>query len=80
MLDQLKQGVMAGILGELLQIKYYPLIYYPTWHSGKNISRHVGGAEFRAKSLFFSVSSFLFSFFPLRLVFLVIVVLFCFFI
>ena len=25
----------------------------PTWRSGKNISRHVGSAEFRARSLFF---------------------------
>ena len=29
MLDQLKQGVMADILGEMLQIKYYPLIHDP---------------------------------------------------
>ena len=69
MLDQLKQVMPAEILG-----------------SGKNISRHVGGAEFRAKSLFSFFSSPLFFlfffhfFFPLRLVFLVIVVLFCFFI
>ena len=39
----------------------------PTWRSGKNISRHVGSAEFRAKSLFFLC---------FRLVFLVIVVFF----
>ena len=77
MLDQLKQGVLAEILGEMLLRKYYPLIHYPTWDSGKNIFRHVGGAEFWAKSLFSFFSSLLFFFFfPLRLVFLVIV--FCF--
>ena len=41
----------------------------PTWRSGKNISRHVGSAEFGAKSLFFffvslySVSFFTFIYF-----------------
>ena len=44
----------------------------PTWRSGKNISRHVGSAEFRAKSLFF----FFCFFFCFRLVFLVLVVFF----
>ena len=44
----------------------------PTWRSGKNISRHVGSAEFRAKSLFFFVRFF----FCFRLVFLVLVVFF----
>ena len=81
MLDQLKQGVLAEILGEMLLRKCYPLIHYPTWDSGKNIFGHVGGAEFRAKSSFsfFSSLLFFFLFFPLRLVYLVIVVLFCFF-
>ena len=35
----------------------------PTWRSGKNISRHVGSAEFGAKSLFFFVSLYSVSFF-----------------
>ena len=34
----------------------------PTWRSGKNISWHVGSAEFRAKSLFFCVCFFFGSF------------------
>ena len=45
----------------------------PTWRSGKNISRHVGSAEFRAKSLFFLLLLFFFCF---RLVFLVLLVFF----
>ena len=45
----------------------------PTWRSGKNISRHVGSAEFRAKSLFFFFVFFCCCF---RLVFLVLVVFF----
>ena len=46
----------------------------PTWRSGKNISRHVGSAEFRAKSLFFFCLFLFLFFFCFRLVFLVLVV------
>ena len=46
----------------------------PTWRSGKNISRHVGSAEFGAKSLFFFLFLYtalvflhLYIFFPIAL-------------